>query len=149
MLFSPLSFPNKLIRLKRRVNCINDHSAAVEMFWVISSSQPVSSDYNSITQVYILNWNIREQNWSSNLSVDKAYNTTTQYGNHSLLSAIKGYKMHCTPGERARGTGDFVMNRFLLIAVYGSVFGIEYDWLWKRREDSGLDRIVKLLSLKL
>ena len=29
--------------------------------------------------------------------------------------------MHCTPGERARGTEDFAMNRFLLIAVYGSV----------------------------
>ena len=26
--------------------------------------------------------------------------------------------MHCTPGERARGTEDFAMNRFLLIVVY-------------------------------
>ena len=44
-----------------------------------------------------------------------------QYGNHSLVFAIKGYKMHYKPGERARGTEDFAMNRFLLIAVYGSV----------------------------
>ena len=28
--------------------------------------------------------------------------------------------MHYTPGERAGGTEDFAMNRFLLIAVYGS-----------------------------
>ena len=32
--------------------------------------------------------------------------------------------MHCTPSERARGTEDFAMNRFLLIAVYGSVLVI-------------------------
>ena len=41
--------------------------------------------------------------------------------NRFLLIAVYG------DGERARGTGDFAMNRFLLIAVYGSVFGIEYD----------------------
>ena len=29
------------------------------------------------------------------------------------------------------------------------LLGIEYDRLRKRREDSGLDRIVKILSLKL
>ena len=39
-----------------------------------------------------------------------------------LLS--KEYKMHCTPGERSRGTEVFAMNRFLLIAVSGSVLAI-------------------------
>ena len=32
--------------------------------------------------------------------------------------------MHCTPGERSRGTEVFAMNRFLLIAVSGSVLAI-------------------------
>ena len=46
VLFFSLSFPNKLIGYKRRVNCINnDPSAAVEIFWFFSSSQPVSSGY--------------------------------------------------------------------------------------------------------
>ena len=34
--------------------------------------------------------------------------------------------MHCTPGERTRSTKDFAMNRFLLIAVYGSVVAISF-----------------------
>ena len=32
--------------------------------------------------------------------------------------------MHYKPGERVRGTEDFAMNRFLLIAVFGSVLVI-------------------------
>ena len=121
MLFSSFSFPNKLISFKRRVNCINDHSAAVEMLCVISSSQLVSSGYNSITQAYIPNKIlVNKTDRALYLLINKAKNTTTQHGNHSLVFAIKGYKMHCKPSERARGTGDFAMNRFLLIAVYGS-----------------------------
>ena len=34
--------------------------------------------------------------------------------------------MHCTPGERARGRKDFAMNRFLLVAVNGSVVAISF-----------------------
>ena len=40
--FFSFSFPNKLISFKKRVKWINnDHSAPVEVFWVISSSKPV------------------------------------------------------------------------------------------------------------